>query len=91
MSAPELAAVGDVFAVRDVFVDSTLVRSTGIEKTSAATCLILEFTPCPISTAPVLMLTLPSVYTCTRALAWFRKVVVNEIPKQTGMMAIPFL
>ena len=33
------------------------------EKTFAATCRILVFTPCPISTAPVLMPMLPSVYT----------------------------
>src|SRR5688572_13819089 len=62
-----------------------------MENTCAATCNILVFTPWPISTAPVVMPTLPSVYTCTNDLAWFIRVLVKEIPKQTGMQASPFL
>ncbi len=61
MSAAELAAVGEVLAALVVLVVSTLVLEMSTEKTSAATCLIFEFTPWPISIAPVLIPILPSV------------------------------
>ncbi len=55
------AAVGEVLAIRKVFVVWTLTRSIGIEKMRAATCAIFVLTPCPISTAPVETATEPSV------------------------------
>ena len=54
-------------ATRSVLVLSTLTRERSRENTRAATSRILYLTPWPISTAPVDTLTLPSVYTWTRA------------------------
>jgi len=45
MSAAELAAVGEVLAVRVVFVVSTLILERSTPKTLAATAAILAFTP----------------------------------------------
>ncbi len=59
-SAVELAAVGEVFATLVVLVVSSFNLSAEIPKISWATCSILVFTLCPISTAPVLTPTLPS-------------------------------
>ena len=56
-----LAAVGDVFATREVFVVSILMSSGRIENTFPTIDRIFMFTPCPISTAAVLTPTLPSV------------------------------
>jgi hypothetical protein len=86
-----LAAEGDVFAILNVLVVWILILFSGMEKILAATCAILVFTPWPISTAPVVMPTLPSVYTCTSERAWFINVFVNDMPKQMGIQAMPFL
>ena len=80
-----------MFATRVVLVLSNLMRSTPIPKAAEATCTILVLRPWPISTPPVLTPTLPSWYTCTSARAWFIGVLVKEIPKQIGMIAMPFL
>ena len=55
-----LAAVGEVLAMRVVFVVSSFTRSAGTENTRLATCSSLVLTPWPISTAPVLTPMLPS-------------------------------
>ena len=60
-SAVALAAEGEVLAILKVFVVCTVIFSEFIENILATTCNNFELTPCPISTAPVLILTLPSL------------------------------
>ena len=61
MSAPELAAVGEVLATRAVLVLVTVMRSAEMPSVWAAIPRIFMLTPWPISTAPVETATLPSV------------------------------
>lgn len=56
-----------------------------------STWATLVWRPCPISTPPWVTRTVPSVYTCTRAPAWFRNLVVKEMPNLVGMTAKPRL
>jgi hypothetical protein len=90
-SAVAEAADGDVLAIRKVLVVCTLILPNSSPKTREATWAILVLTPCPISTAPVLIPTEPSPYTWTNALAWFMGVLVKEIPKHMGINEMPFL
>ena len=90
-SVVALAADADMLAMRRVLVLSTRMRAGPMPKARAAMSRIFVLCPCPISTPPVVTLTLPSVYTCTRADAWLRKVLVKEMPKHTGITARPRL
>ncbi len=57
----------------------------------ATTWATLMYRPCPISVPPWFTCTDPSVYTCTRAPAWFRCLRVKAMPNFTGVRAMPFL
>ena len=60
-SVVELAAEPDVLGTLSVRVAETLILLKGIPNACAANCAILVYVPCPISIAPVLTSTVPSL------------------------------
>jgi len=89
ISAVTLAAVGDIFGILSVEVSDINTFSRSIFKHSAATWHIFVYTPWPISVAPVVIKTVPSVYIFTNAPAWFKNAALNDIPNLTGTIDIP--
>ena len=55
----------------------------------AAIWHILVWRPWPISVPPCDTKTVPSVYTCTSALAWFMNLAVKDMPNLTGIIDRP--
>ena len=91
MSAPELAAVAEVFGTLSVRVGASRTVFIGTPSAVAATWIILVCRPWPISVPPWLISTEPSLYTCTSAPAWLNAVRLNEMPNLTGVIASPRL
>ena len=60
-SVVELAALGEILAIRVVLVLLHFIRSEGMPKMREQIAIIFELIPCPISMPPVVTLTDPSV------------------------------
>ena len=90
-SVPLEAAVAEAFGTLLVSAAVERTRSNGTPSSSATICATLVFRPWPISVPPWFTCTLPSVYTCTSAPAWLKKVAVKLMPNFTGVMAMPRL
>ena len=89
MSVPLEAAVGEVLAFFSVEVGITRTADMGKPNCSATIAAMRALTPCPISTAPVETCTVPSVWMITKALPWFKNLVVKEIPNFTAVKDRP--
>mmetsp|Transcript_14058 Transcript_14058/g.37987 ORF Transcript_14058/g.37987 Transcript_14058/m.37987 type:complete len:237 (-) Transcript_14058:2976-3686(-) len=91
MSEDALAAVGEELGTLSVEVSLMKTLDRGVPRACAATWAILVCRPWPISTPPCVTSTVPSKYTCTSAPAWFKNLVVKEMPNLVGVMAMPRL
>ena len=89
-SLPVLAAVAEVLATFCVSVALQRTAASGRPSSCATTIATLVFRPWPISVPPWFTSTLPSVYTCTSAPAWFRCVTLKLMPNFSGVSARPF-
>ena len=90
-SEPEDAAVAEVFGTLLVSVAVMRMADSGKPNSVATTCATFTCKPWPISVPPWFSSTVPSVYTCSNAPAWLKRVDVKEMPNFTGVNARPRL